>query len=99
MVDRGRHMVEVHERRRVHGDQVDVGRDRLLHRGVVARADNLDVEAQRLVGRRGGMLAEPGADDRDPHANSPVKPVPPTRRVSSSRVADRPSGNRRSGWL
>ena len=66
---------------------------------VVARADDLDVETQRLVRRSGGMLAEPGADDRDLHANSPVRPVLPTRRVSSSRVADRPSGNRRSGWL
>ena len=33
------------------------------------------------------------------HANSPVKPVPPTLLVSRSRVADSPSGSRRSGWL
>ena len=33
------------------------------------------------------------------HAYRPVRPPPPTRRVSRSRVADNPSGSRRSGWL
>ncbi len=33
------------------------------------------------------------------HANSPVNPLPPTLPVSTSRVADSPSGSRRSGWL
>ena len=33
------------------------------------------------------------------HAYSPVRPPLPARRVSSSRVADRPSGSRRRGWL
>ena len=99
VLDRGAHMIDVHEGRRVHGDQVDVRRHGTLHRDVVARADHLDIESETLIDRGGGMLAEAGPDDRNLHANSPVRPVPPTRRVSSSRVADRPSGSRRSGWL
>ena len=98
-VNRGVHMVEVHERRRVDGHQVDPGRQSGLHRGIVTRADHLDVRAETLIHRRSGMLAETGADDHHPHANSPLSPVPPALRASRSRVADRPNGSRRSGWL
>ena len=51
------------------------------------------------------VLLTPGTDvGAEPleigrHAYSPVRPPLPARRVSSSRVADNPSGSRRSGWL
>ena len=86
------------------GDEVGVRGQYALHGVAVTRADHLDVESQAPIRGSGRMLAEAGTDDRILHErlhdeNNPVSPVPPTLWVNSSRVADRPRGRRRSGWL
>ena len=89
VVDRTHHVVEVHERRRVHRDEIDVCGQCVLHGGFVAWADHLDIEAEALIRRSRRMLTEPGTDDRDfqwpftahPSLYRPVSPRRPRRRV------------------
>ncbi len=83
VIDRAHHVVEMHEGRRVHRDEVDVRRQCTLSQPTSSRGLITSTSKPRLlVDGRGRVLAEPGTDDRDLHVNSPVSPVPPTLRVS-----------------
>ena len=65
VVDRPHDVLEVHERRRVDGDEIDVGSHCALHGRFVAWADDLDFEVEALISRSRRMLTESGTDDRD----------------------------------
>ena len=81
--------------------RVQLGKPRLLKPGEFLVADpglsRPPIARDVLLTPGTDVGAEPVEIGR--HAYNPVRPPLPARRVSSSRVADNPSGSRRSGWL